>query len=77
LRLGPDAQVLWWGIWTAAVLRCVFIAAGSTAIEHFSGVLLLFGGLLLYSSYKILFLSKSDDDEDDDLSNNAIVKLSR
>lgn len=68
-------QVLWWGIWTAAVLRCVFIAAGSTAIEHFSGVLLFFAGLLLYSSYKIL--RAGDDDDSDDLSENVVIKYCR
>lgn len=58
------------------MLRCLFIAAGSTAIEHFSGVLLFFAGLLLYSSYKIIFLDKGDDG-DDDLKDNLAVQFSR
>eukprot|EP00884_Botryococcus_braunii_P017720 jgi/Botrbrau1/4631/Bobra.33_2s0003.1 len=70
-----ESKVLWWGIWTAAILRCVFIGAGSTMIEHFSGVLLVFAGLLLFSSYKIMFVDEGEDDED--LGNNVVVQLSR
>jgi predicted tellurium resistance membrane protein TerC len=71
-----SAQVLWWGILSAALLRLLFIAAGAAALEYFSPVILVFAAILLYSSYKILALG-DDEDEDEDLADNAVVKLCR
>lgn len=68
-------QVLTYGIASAAVLRLVMILLGSELIESWQPVLLLFAGILLLSSYKLL--SGKDEEEDEDLDNNAIVKLCR
>ena len=46
--------MLTYGIATAAVLRLVFIGLGVEIVESFAPVLLLFAGILVYSSYKIL-----------------------
>lgn len=67
-------RVLKWGLIGAALLRGAFIAAGLIAIESFKGVLLIFAGLLIFSSYKIL-TGGGDDDEEEDLGENAVVKL--
>lgn len=56
-----QGKVLNYGIIGAVVLRGLFILAGSIAIGSFHQVLLLFAGILGYSSYKILF---NKDDED-------------
>lgn len=70
------AQVLSYGIWTAAVLRLVMILLGSELIESWKPVLLLFAGILLFSSFKLLTGGK-DDGDDEDLSDNGVVKLCR
>ena len=70
-------QVLKYGISTAAVLRLVMILLGSELIESWKPVLLLFAGILLFSSYKLLSSGESDDADDEDLSDNGIVKLCR
>lgn len=67
-------KVLTWGIATAAVLRLVLIVLGTELIQQFEPLLVLFAGILLYSSYKLVF---GDDDEDEDLSDNAVVKFCR
>jgi tellurite resistance protein TerC len=50
-------RVLFWGIFGALVMRAIFIFAGIAVIERFEPVLLLFGLLLMYSGYKLLFHS--------------------
>lgn len=52
-----------YGIYGAIVLRGLFIGLGSVAIQRFHYVLLLFAGVLLVSSYKILFSSGDDNEE--------------
>lgn len=69
-------KVLTYGIATAAVLRLVFIGLGVEIVESFAPVLLLFAGILVYSSYKIL-LRDNEDDEEEDLADNKIVKFCR
>ena len=68
-------KVLQYGIASAAVLRAVMVLAGVAAIENFRPVLLLFAGILVFSSYKLLTGEEEDDDED--LSENVIVKTCR
>lgn len=69
-------QVLSYGIGTAAVLRLVMILLGSELIESWKPVLLLFAGILLFSSFKLLTGGK-DEGEEEDLTDNGIVKLCR
>lgn len=47
-------RVLFWGVIGALVMRVIFIFAGIAVIERFEAVLLLFGGILLWSGFKIL-----------------------
>lgn len=67
-------RVLFWGIFGALVMRAIFIFAGIAAIERFEPVLILFGGLLLWSGAKILF---HDHEGDFDPSHSRFVKLTR
>lgn len=69
-----QSKVLTYGIATAAVLRLVLIVAGVDIVERFEPVLLLFAGILIFSSAKLLF-SSDDGDEDEDLSENKIVQF--
>jgi tellurite resistance protein TerC len=48
-------RVLFWGILGALVFRAVMILAGTALIHRFDWLMYVFGVLLLYSSYKMLF----------------------
>ncbi|CAG9460010.1 unnamed protein product [Pedinophyceae sp. YPF-701] len=73
--VASQRKVLSYGIYSAAVLRLTMVLAGVAAIETFRPVLLLFAGVLIFSSYKLVL--GDDDDEEEDLSDNAIVKACR
>jgi TerC family integral membrane protein len=68
-------RVLNWGIIGAIVMRATMIGAGAIAIQKFHAVLLVFAGILIASSGKVIFGSDEDDDKND-LSENQIVKFS-
>ncbi|MCP4498387.1 MAG: TerC/Alx family metal homeostasis membrane protein [Deltaproteobacteria bacterium] len=67
-------RVLFWGIFTAIVLRATMILGGVALVARFEFVLVLFGFFLLYTGGKLLLLG---DDDDEDLENNRIIKLFR
>lgn len=48
-------RALQFGIYGAMVLRGIFIALGAVVLSQFHQILLVFAGILLYSTYKILF----------------------
>jgi TerC family integral membrane protein len=54
-------RVLSWGIAGAIVLRGIMISVGVAAIQKLSGVILLFAGILLASSFKLLTETKTDE----------------
>ncbi|MCB9702077.1 MAG: TerC family protein [Myxococcales bacterium] len=56
-------RVLFAGILGALVLRGVFIVAGLALIELFTWTIYLFGGFLLYTGIRLLFVSEGGDDE--------------
>ena len=58
-----QSKVLTYGILGAIILRAVFIGFGGIAIQNFHQVLAIFAAVLLYSSYKMLFMEDSDEDE--------------
>lgn len=68
--------VLSYGIATAAVLRLVLILLGADAVEKWKPILLVFAGILLFSSVKLL-IAKEEEDEEEDLSNNKVVQFSK
>ena len=74
-------RVLNYGIYGAVVMRMLMIGLGSVALHQFHGILLVFAGILIYSSANVLLsLGSNDDDngeEDEDMSENSIVKFSR
>mmetsp|Transcript_28437 Transcript_28437/g.56777 ORF Transcript_28437/g.56777 Transcript_28437/m.56777 type:complete len:392 (-) Transcript_28437:123-1298(-) len=69
-------RVLNWGIYGAVVMRAVMIGLGAAALENFHAILLVFAGILVYSSVKTL-MPGDEEEDDDDLSENSIVKFSR
>ena len=68
-------RVLFWGVFGALVLRAVFIFAGVALIERFDFVLYVFGGLLLYSAYKISRHDESQVHPETNLVLRAVRKL--
>eukprot|EP00927_Polykrikos_kofoidii_P061378 TRINITY_DN56214_c0_g1_i1.p1 TRINITY_DN56214_c0_g1~~TRINITY_DN56214_c0_g1_i1.p1 ORF type:complete len:373 (-),score=52.10 TRINITY_DN56214_c0_g1_i1:503-1621(-) len=69
-RIKPHDQgpVLKWGILGAVVFRLVFVFAGVWLLEHLHSVIYLFGGLLLYSAYKMY---QEEDDDDDQMADHT------
>lgn len=74
--LSSQDRVLNFGIYGAFVMRAIMIGLGSVALHEFHGVLLVFAGILLYSSVTVL-IGDGDDDEDEDMAENAIVQMSK
>ena len=66
-------HVLNWGILGAIVLRFIFIFLGAAIISRFDWVLLLFGGILIYSGVK-MYLQRNKKEEID-VDKNPIVRL--
>ena len=66
-------HVLNWGILGAIVLRFVFIFLGAAVISRFDWVLLLFGGILVYSGIK-MYLQRNKKEEID-VQKNPVVRL--
>ena len=46
-------RVLFWGIFGALVLRAVFIFAGVALLNTFDWILFVFGGLLIFTAYRV------------------------
>jgi len=65
-------RVLFWGIIGAIVARGAFIFAGSALVERFHSVMYLFGAILLFTSWKLLF---QDEEEEVKLDRNLIVRF--
>lgn len=55
-------RVLFWGILGAVVLRGAFIGVGAAIVSQFHWILYLFGALLIYSAWKLLFRESEDPD---------------
>jgi len=70
-------RVLNWGFIGAIVMRFVVISLGIAAIKNFRPVLVIFAGILVYSSSKMLVGMAGDGEEEEDMSDNAIVKFSK
>lgn len=66
-------RVLFWGILGAVVFRLVFILAGIELIERFAIITPIFGGILVYSAYKLAMHSGGEVHPE----NNFMLKISR
>lgn len=75
-------KVLSYGIYGAVVMRAIMIGLGALALENFREILLVFAGILVYSSVSVLaeviFSSEEDgEDKKEDMDQNAIVNFSK
>jgi len=76
--LSNQDRVLTYGIYGSVVMRAIMIGLGSVALEQYREILLVFAGILVYSSAKVLVdLAGGDDEDEEDMGENAIVKFSK
>lgn len=54
IGLKYQRKVLFWGIFGAIVIRAVFIFAGVSVLDRFAWVMYVFGGLLLFTAFRML-----------------------
>jgi tellurite resistance protein TerC len=66
-------RVLFWGILGALVMRGAMIAVGAQLITKFTWIVYVFGGFLILTALKMLFLKTGHADP----GNNIIVRLTR
>lgn len=55
-------RVLYWGIMGALILRAIMIFAGAALLTEFHWLLYVFGGFLVYTGAKLMFMSDHDFD---------------
>lgn len=67
-------RVLFWGIIGAIIFRAIFITAGSFIISQFHWVLYIFGAILLYTGFKLLFDKK---EEHANFHDHAVLKVAK
>ncbi|MFC7592149.1 TerC family protein [Nonomuraea antimicrobica] len=67
-------RVLLIGIMMALVMRGIFIGVGAQAVQRFSWVFWIFGGILIYTAWKFAFNNNEDEEYDP---NGGVVRLVR
>jgi tellurite resistance protein TerC len=65
-------RVLFWGVLGALILRGTLIVAGVALVHRFHWILSIFGAVLIYSAWKILF---SEDEEERVPTDNPIIRF--
>jgi len=73
IRGEHQARILKWGIIGALVLRAVFIFVGIELLTAFHWLFYLFGGLLIFTAWKMAFGGQEEVHPD----NNLLVRLAR
>jgi tellurite resistance protein TerC len=64
-------RVLFWGVLGAIVLRGALILAGVALVRRFHWIIAVFGAILVYTAWKILF---HEEEEDAEPADNAVVR---
>ena len=67
-------KILFWGIIGAVVMRFAFIFAAAALVQRFEWVLWIFGGILIFSGFKLLF-EKEDGGEEKDMKKHPLVRF--
>ena len=77
-------RVLNWGIIGSIVMRATMIGAGAVALHKFNEILLVFAGIMIFSSAKVILGGGGGgggevdgEEEEEDLSENAIIQFSK
>lgn len=72
IPLKLQSRVLTWGVGGAILLRATMISVGTRILERFKPIVLVFAGILLMSSFKLLTETTN---ESDDVSDNFGIRL--
>lgn len=75
--LSSQDRVLNYGIYGAIVMRSIMIGLGAVALKQFHAILLIFAGVLIYSSVSVLLGGEEEGADEEDMSENKIVQFSR
>lgn len=77
IRAGRQSRVLKLGIFGAVVMRALFIFAGIKLIEMFEWTIYVFGAVLLYAAFKMLYEEEEEDGNDGECkaTNSVIVRI--
>jgi tellurite resistance protein TerC len=67
-------RVLFWGIIGALILRGAFILVGVSLFQKFEWMIYIFGAILVFTGFKMLF---QKDEEDHKMDDNFIVRFSK
>jgi tellurite resistance protein TerC len=62
VELRHQHRVLFWGVLGALVLRAAMILAGTALLNRFEWMMYVFGGFLIYTGLKMLFVKEVDAD---------------
>ncbi|WP_373553109.1 TerC family protein [Haliscomenobacter sp.] len=68
-------RVLFWGIIGAVLFRGIMIVIGAALLHRFSWVTYIFGGILLYTAYRML--RQGSHDEEVEVDKNPLVALAK
>ncbi len=71
VQLKYQHNILFWGIIGAVFFRMLMILLGTSFVNHFEWAMYVFGGILLYSAFKMIKQSE----EHEDFTQNAGVKF--
>jgi len=72
VELRHQHRVLYWGVLGALVMRAVMILAGTALLNRFHWMIWVFGGFLVWTGLKMLFMA---DQEDADPSRGRVARL--
>jgi tellurite resistance protein TerC len=67
-------RILYWGVLGALIMRATMILAGTALLNRFTWMIFVFGGFLIYTGLKMLFLK---DKEPADPRNGAVARVFR
>jgi tellurite resistance protein TerC len=59
-------RVLFWGVFTAIIMRVLFILGGSALLSHFQWLMYVLGAFLLYAGIKMFFNNQEQQESLDD-----------
>lgn len=68
-------RVLLWGVMGAIVMRGIMIAVGVAAVERFHFVEYIFGGVLLWTAWRMLRELRNKDDDVEDVSESWLARF--
>lgn len=60
VNIDSQHRVLLYGVVSAIIMRLMMISGGVYVIQHFNFIMLIFGGILLYSGYKMFYHSHTE-----------------